>query len=130
MTSNNMYRILLAVKPRLLSDALRRRLEADADAQVVGEVDNDLDLLLAVRATEANVVVQSWPTGEMPAIVTHLLVEFPGLSLLGLPAQGQGAVLCQQRLTQTPLAADLDGILNSLRTEAADSANQRVGSQS
>jgi hypothetical protein len=66
----------------------------------------------------------------MPALVSPLRVVFAGWSLLVLPAQGQGAVLCQLRLTPTPLAADLVGILNSLRTEAADSANQRVGSQS
>jgi DNA-binding NarL/FixJ family response regulator len=118
MTSNNMCRILLAIKTKLCRDAWRYRLATEHDVSIVGEIDDDLDLLVAVRATEAQLIIHTWEGEEAPAIYSHLFAEFPGIKILGLAASGNRAVLCEQRLYETPLlTSTLEQMLESLRSE-------------
>jgi hypothetical protein len=118
----NMTKILFAVRPQLLRDALCRQLAAQPDLQVVGDVDNDLDLLLAVRATEAEVVVHSWQGDRMPALYTHLLQEYPGLTVIGLTEEGE-LRHCQQRIVETRLA---DGIESLVATLSHSGRRQKI----
>lgn len=112
-----MYRAILAVRPRLLLDAIRERFRSESDVTVVGEVRDEIDLLLAVRATNANLVVHTWNDENMPAIYTHLFQEFPGLTAIGL-TPGERVFLCEQRIVQTPLVdASIDDALDALRLE-------------
>lgn len=118
MTNRNMRRVLLAINTQLARDAWRLRLATEPDVEVVGEVDNELDLFVAVRATEATLVIHAWEGNSLPAIYSHLFAEFPGLTLLGLTADGESAVLCEQRLHQQALSTNnLDQMLASLRSE-------------
>jgi hypothetical protein len=110
-----MTKILFAIRPKLLRDALCAQLAALGEVQVVGEVDNDLDLLLAVRATKANVVLHSWRDDAMPALYTHLLQEYPGLVAIGVAPDGT-LRKCEQRIVQTPLDG-IDALLASLRVD-------------
>ncbi|HTN74854.1 MAG TPA: hypothetical protein VL096_06390 [Pirellulaceae bacterium] len=108
----------------MLRDTLRCRLADEADVVLVGDVDNELDLLLAVRATQANVVIHVWNEEQMPPIYTHLLQEFPGLQLLGISPNGQDATHIEQRIWRKQLAnANVDELLSSLRTESATLAD-------
>ena len=112
-----MHRIILAIKPQLLSEALRRRLDEEADLAVVGHVHDDLDLLIAVRTHEANVVIHSWQANEMPEIYTHLMNEFPGLRMYGFPVDGATAVLCEQRISITPVKGSRpEALISSIRS--------------
>lgn len=114
-----MYRILLALKPQLLREVWRHRLAEESDVQVVGEIEHEIDLLLAVRATDANVVLHGWNDEQMPPVYTHLLNEFPGLSLIGITPDGERATLCEMRLTRTSLDnSSVEDLLSSLRLEA------------
>lgn len=118
-----MHRIILAVKPQLLCDTLRRRIDEESDLTVVGHVDNDLDLLMAVKANEATVVIHSWDSPALPGICTHLLHEFPGLTLVGIGPDGDQAVLCEQRITCTPVTIGQPGdLLSTVRRAAQSSA--------
>ena len=118
MTNRNMRKVLLAIKTKLCRDAWRMRLATEPDVEVVGEIDNEFDLFLAVRATEATLVIHAWEDNSPPAIYSHLFAEFPGLTILGLSANGESAVLCEQRLCQTSLSTNnLDQMLASLRSE-------------
>ena len=49
--------VLLALRPRMLSDVVRRILERQLDMNVVSEVTGPGKLLLAITATEAEVVI-------------------------------------------------------------------------
>jgi hypothetical protein len=103
-----------------MSEALRLRLAEHPDINVVGEVDHELDLLLAVHATEANLVIHSWPADAMPPILSQLLQEFPNVSVLGLGPDGQRAWLCEQRIVVMEVpGTNVDSLLNSLRSEHA-----------
>lgn len=100
-----MHQILLAVKPRLMRETLKRSLSESPNTVIVGEIDDELDLLLAIRATDANIVIHSWPNSNMPPIYTHLLGEFPGLKLVGLLPDGEQAMLCELRLSLSLVVA-------------------------
>jgi len=117
-----MPKILFAVRPQMLRDALARQLATQPDVQIVGDVDNDLDLLLAVRATKADAVVHSWPSETMPAIYSHLFQEYPGLIAIGLTEEGE-VRHCQQRIIETPLA---DGLASMVSTLAETGRRQRI----
>jgi hypothetical protein len=116
-----MPKILFSVRPPMLRDALARQLAAQPDVQIVGDVDDDLDLLLAVRATKADAIVHSWPGDVMPAIYTHLLQEYPGLIAIGLTEEGE-VRHCQQRIIETPLANGLESLVSVL----AETRRQRI----
>jgi hypothetical protein len=105
----------------MLRDALVRQLAAQPDVQIVGDVDNELDLLLAVRATKADAVVHSWQGDAMPAIYSHLFQEYPGLIAIGLTEEGE-IRHCQQRIIETPLADGLESLVSTL----AETRRQRI----
>lgn len=117
-----MPKILFAVRPRMLRDTLARHLAALPDFQVVGDVDNDLDLLLAVRATQADAVVHSFAGNSMPAIYTHLFTEYPGLSVIGLTEDGEVRHY-QQRIVETPLG---DGVQPLVAALSQSSRPQKI----
>ena len=84
-------RILLANRPRMLREVVREIIEAQPDMEVVGEVLNPVDLLVAVRATEADAVILALEGSEEPGLTSHLSAEYPKLTILGLPARGKTA---------------------------------------
>jgi hypothetical protein len=106
----------------MLRDALARQLAAQPDVQIVGDVDNELDLLLAVRATKADAVVHSWQGDAMPAIYSLLFQEYPGLVAIGLTEEGE-IRHCQQRIIETPLT---DGLASMVSALAATGRRQRI----
>lgn len=110
-----MHHVLLCVRPQLLRDSLRQRLSRQPHLVVVGEVDDDIDLLLAIRATDATLVIHSWPSESMPAMYSHLFAEYPGIAILGLTPQGEQLWYCEQRVVQTQVSASgLETLLSNL----------------
>ncbi len=110
-----MHYVLLCVQPKLLRDSLRQRLSRQSHLTVVGEVDDEIDLLLAIRATEATLVIHSWPSESMPAMYSHLFAEYPGIAILGLTPQGEHLWYCEQRVVQTHVNANgLEALLSNL----------------
>ncbi len=105
-----MHHVLLCVQPKLLRDALCQRISRQPHLTLVGEVDHDVDLLLAIRATEATLVIHSWPSESMPAMYSHLFAEYPGIAILGLTPRGERLWYCEQRIMQTQVNS------NSLET--------------
>lgn len=114
-----MKRVLLAVTPQLFRDALRACLEQSTDVEVVGEVANPLELLVAVGDCEADLVIQSWPDdGRMPAICSHLFAEYPDLRIVGITKAGDEVVVCRQVIAATPIREpELQSLLATIRAE-------------
>ena len=50
-------KVLLAIRPRLLADVVRRLVVRQPDMAVIGEVTNLTELLLAITTTGAEVVI-------------------------------------------------------------------------
>ena len=108
-------RILLGVSSPW-REALRAAADRAADVQVVGTSDAPFDTLLKVGKLRADVVVvEAAATGEPPGVVTHLLAEYPGVTVLSVT--GDRATLYLWRLAEVPVA-DLSpaGLLDAVRT--------------
>jgi DNA-binding NarL/FixJ family response regulator len=81
--------ILLAVRPTLFRDSLRAVLTHRRDLQVIDAEPCDAEILAAARQHRADVVVASLePTPEIPPLVSRLLAEFPGMTVVGIDLEG------------------------------------------
>lgn len=63
--------------------------------EVVGQVTDALEVLMAVHEAQADAVVLALDGEEIPGLSSHLLAEFPGLTVLGLAA-GERLALLEQ----------------------------------
>jgi DNA-binding NarL/FixJ family response regulator len=98
-------RVLLAIESPLLRQLLGNRIQQEGDLELVGEITDPIDILVAVRETETDVVVQSWPESEeIPAIATHLFAEYPHLVLVGLSPDFDRICVCRQVIETSVLA--------------------------
>lgn len=85
--------IVLAVWPRMFRDALQALIDSEPDLEIVDDVLDPVDLLLAVKESGAQVVVMTVPiSDETPPVCTHLLAEFPDLTVIGICPEAQTAV--------------------------------------
>jgi len=105
----------------MLRDLLADEIERQEGLEVVGRVLDPVDLLVAVAECEADVVVATWPDSNTPGIVTHLLIEFPDLCVLGLPRNADHAVAARRTITQTTIErAGLEELLSAVRLERGE----------
>lgn len=89
-------KVLLASRPKLLSEVIRYLIERQPDMIVVSEVLDPIDLLLAVKATNADVVIVTpLPANGDPDICILLLAEYPLLIIVTQSAKGEAAHLYQ-----------------------------------
>jgi DNA-binding NarL/FixJ family response regulator len=93
-------KVMLASRPKMLSEVIRSIIEGQSDMIVIGDIMDPIRLLYAIRGIAVDVVIITpmKANGE-PKICTHLLAEHPHLILLTLSAEGEAAYLYQ---TQTP----------------------------
>jgi hypothetical protein len=85
--------ILLASLPVVLEELVAQLIQQQPDMQLVGHVQGEVELLLAVRH-DLDVLILGAPTAQpLPGICTHLLGEYPGLKIVVITASGDLAVL-------------------------------------
>lgn len=98
-----MIKVLLALESPVLRELLRDLIEGEPGIALAGEVEvaDPIDLLVEVKETQADVVVQTWQgSEEMPGICSHLLTEFPDLLVIGVPRYGDHAFVCRQTIAK------------------------------
>ncbi len=96
-----MVKVLLALESAPLRELLKDLVEREPGLALAGEVEvaDPIDLLVGVKKTQADVVVQTWQgSEEMPGICSHLLTEFPDLLVIGVPRHGDHAFVCRQTI--------------------------------
>ena len=86
-------KIVLANRPRMMREVIKEMIEAQPDMEVVGEVLNPVDLLVAVRETAADAVILGLEDSEEPGVCSHLLAEYPGVTILALAPDRRTAVI-------------------------------------
>ncbi|MGH2397113.1 MAG: hypothetical protein ACRDFW_09015 [bacterium] len=95
---------------------MERTINSQPDMTVVGVVDNGLELLLAVRETQADAVILGLDDSETPGICDHLLFEYSDLKILTISNDCRQAVLIDMQPVKTPIhETSLEAILNTLR---------------
>ena len=89
-------KVLLAIRPRMIADVVRHLVARQPDMAVIDEVMNLTELLLAIRTTEAEVVIVTPADSDRePGIGSYLLATYPQLGIMALSAKGDTAVLYQ-----------------------------------
>lgn len=109
-------KVLLANRPRMMREVVKEIIEQQSDMEVVGEVLDPLDILVAVRGTEADAVILGLRGSEEPGLCSHLIAEYPNLTILGLASEGKSAFveqLCPRR--QQIIDPSEANILSALR---------------
>ena len=99
-----MIRVLLAVDSPTICKRLQVLFKQDPAIEVVGQVTDPVDVLLAVSEMQADVVVQTWPqSGKPPGSVSTLFAEYGELLVIGVPPRQDRAWACRQRIARTKL---------------------------
>lgn len=66
----------------------------DSELEIVGAAENSMDILLQAQDLRPDVVVLLQdPGGKEPGVCSHLILEYPNLAVLLLPASRKGEVL-------------------------------------
>jgi DNA-binding NarL/FixJ family response regulator len=93
---NSKIKIMLASRPQMLSDVIRRMIALQPDMEVVGEVIDPIKLLMAIKEILVDVVIITpiKPIGD-PKICRQLLGEYPLIKVVTLSAEGDVAFLYQ-----------------------------------
>jgi DNA-binding NarL/FixJ family response regulator len=109
-------KVLLANDPTILREVVRAIIARQPDMEVVGEILDPLGVLLAAKATQADVVVLDLRGAEEPGLVSHLLAECPQVTILGLASHGDTALMVQRRLWRKEIVDPSEvNILRALR---------------
>jgi DNA-binding NarL/FixJ family response regulator len=108
-------RLLLRSRPDAPAGALETILRSQPDVEVVGEPTDPLGVLVAVRETNADALVLELEQREEAGVLSHLLAEFPDLTVLTLLPSGEAFI--EQRCAHRWSVDDLSpgGLLEALR---------------
>ncbi len=89
-------KVMLASRPKILSDVIRNIIEHQPDMIIVGEVIDPIKLLFVLRETAVDVIILTplKANGE-PIICMHLLAKYPLLKIVTQSAEGDAAYLYQ-----------------------------------
>ncbi|MBN2001256.1 hypothetical protein JW935_27175 [candidate division KSB1 bacterium] len=97
--SNEKIKVILASRPKMLSDVIRNMVEHQQDMEVIGEVLDPIELLIAAKEIPVDVVIITPLKADgKPRICFKLLEEHPFLKILILSAEGKTAVLYQSNI--------------------------------
>jgi len=121
MTKMRIIKVMLASRPKILSDVIRNIIERQVDMIMVGDVIDPIKLLFAVKETPVDVVIVTplKANGE-PRICSHLLAENPKLKIIVLMDGGKPAFLfesgsAKKRIDEPSVDTIIDIIRNSGR---------------
>jgi DNA-binding NarL/FixJ family response regulator len=107
--------ILLGAVATAWRRAIQELAQENEQLQIVGEIQNPVDILLQVKQTNANVVILSQtPNGTEPGICSHLLLEYPNVALVLVPNEAGPDVLCRMILIRKVREASKEGLRDML----------------
>jgi hypothetical protein len=101
-------RVLLAIRPRLLRDALRGALYAELGSNIrIRVLDDDRDhveILFATKAHRADVVIATVDPGPgVPPLVRTILSYYPELHVIAIDVLAQSACHYRTRIASRPV---------------------------
>lgn len=100
----NQVRVLIAVEPPLLREALMTLLDQQPGFGVVDETNDRVAILLKARKERVDVVIATFKsTRGVPALVTHIMAEFPHILIVGIFLDEQRACVYRNRIDVRPI---------------------------
>lgn len=89
-------KVMLASRPKIISDVIRNMIESQPDMTLLGEVIDPIQLIVATSEREVDVVIVTPLRAKSePIICRRLLEEHPNLKVVVLMAKGDAAYLYQ-----------------------------------
>ena len=116
MTRN--VRVLVANQPRLIRELLLETISDQPDIEVVGEVPNEADILLAVEQNRPDFLIVALDSRRShPPVCALLLEKFPDMKILALAPERNLTVFYWASIDihSLDLEASEEGILEVLR---------------
>ena len=87
-------KVLLASRPKFLSEVIRNMIAHQPDMIMVGDVIDPIKLLHAARRTSVDmVIVTPLKANGMPNMCSRMLAEHPRLKIVTLSSKGEAAYL-------------------------------------
>ena len=110
-------KIILASRPKLLSEVIRNLIEHQSDMEVLGEVLDPLQLMQTFKNSLAEVVIITpLKSNGIPKICQLLLVEYPHLKILTQSVKGESVYLYQSGMAKLRIEDPSEqSILNTIR---------------
>jgi DNA-binding NarL/FixJ family response regulator len=110
-------KVLLAVRPRLLSAVVRHLVERQPDMAMVSEASDPGELGSAIRATAAEVVIITPADSDRESgIGNDLLTEYPQLKIMALSTKGDTALVYEAGLPKKRIdEVSEESILSAIR---------------
>jgi len=97
-------RLMLGNTGEELRSSLRAAIRDEPDMELVGEETNPVQMLIRVAECNADVIlVAAARSEEEPAIVSHLLMEYPSLIAAALDPSGANACIYSFRVEHSAL---------------------------
>ena len=96
-------RVLLVRMPKMLLDILSRIVASELDMVVAGWVENDEDLLAAIRRARANVILVGQAAEDAQEKYASLLLARPRLKVVAITGDGKTGLLYELRPKRVPL---------------------------
>ncbi len=86
LMSVDMIRLLIRERWKDNHRPIKTALQAQPEVEIVGEVAEHVELLVAVRDTNADAVLLVIDPDEDEGMLSHLFAEYPDLTVLAMPA--------------------------------------------
>lgn len=111
-------RVLVANRPRLMREAVRTALSRHADMEIVGELEDEFEILPAIERTQAHcLIIAQEEFGRRPAICDIVFEKYPHIKILAVAPGSDDSVFywvfMEIRLSR--IETSEDGVINALR---------------
>lgn len=111
-------RVLVANRPRLMREAVRTALSRHADMEIVGELEDELEILPALERTQARcLIIAQDELGRRPSICDAVFDKYPHTKILAVAPGSDDSVFywvfMEIRLSR--IETSEDGVINALR---------------
>lgn len=111
-------RVLVANRPRLMREAVRTALSRHADLEVLGEIEDELEILPALERTQADCLIIAQEESDRPPICDVVFDKYPHMKILAVaPGSGDSVVYWVSReIRLSRIETSEDGVVNALRS--------------
>jgi DNA-binding NarL/FixJ family response regulator len=91
--------------------AFRTMLMGEPDIEIVGEAINNVDILLKVGSTHADIVaIDLPPYGRDSGLCSHLLAEYPEVKIFAVSEEGDRIVIYETALLRRETSNSLENL--------------------
>ena len=111
-------RVLVANRPRLMREVVRTALCRHADMEIVGEIEDELEILPAIEQTQAHcLIIAQDEFGTRPAICDNVFDKYPHIKILAVAPGRDDSVFYWvfMEIRSSRIETSEEGVISALR---------------